>query len=234
MGSMKSYSLEIVIIAILALGLGVMKTKASSNFAITERSQVEWAQVWESNVPMEKFPELRFQGDEESFLLTLDSEEKLILQIAGLNDDAGTYKAKIGTAEEETSETLHNPRIVFETYQVPIIVPLQTNLTQEVESAGLSWLSSTASRTDFKVEMNTSSYVFKLEVSYSINQHLLSGLNATWYDQDAGALSNRRFTLSDPLIKERYSEVAEPLEWIASAILLLLGIGIIFVTRMRE
>jgi hypothetical protein len=71
-------------------------------------------------------------------------------------------------------------------------------------------------------------------MSYSIDRHLLSRLNATWYDQAGGDLPSQRFALSDPLIKERYSEVAEPLEWIASAILLILGIGIIFVTRMRE
>jgi hypothetical protein len=231
---MKTYSLRIMIIGVLALGLGATKANASSNFAVTERSQVEWAQAWELSVPMEAFPELLFQGDDESFMLRLDSQEKLALQIVELNDDVGAYKAKIGAAEGEFSEVLPNPRIVFETFQVPIIVPLKANLTQKVELAGLSWLSSTTSQAYFKSEMNTSSHVFELEMSYSIDRHLLSRLNATWYDQAGGDLPSQRFALSDPLIKERYSEVAEPIEWIASAFLLVLGIGIIFVTRMRE
>lgn len=231
---MKSRSLRIMIIGVLVLGLGVTKAQSASNFAVTERSQVEWAQAWESSVLMEKFPELQFQGDEESFLLQLEVQEKLALQIVELQDDVGAYKAKIGALEGELSETLQNPRMVFETYQVPIIVPLKANLTQKVELAGLSWLSSTASRVFFKAEMNTSNHVFELEASYSLDHHLLSRLNATWYDPAGGNIPSRRFVFSDPLIRERYSEVSEPIEWIASAILLFLGFSIIFVTRMRE
>jgi hypothetical protein len=216
------------------LSLAPIKAKSSASFILTERSQVEWTQTWKSTIPMERSPKLAFQGEDDYLELYLGPKDKLLMQIIELNDE-GEFRVYLGEEEQNPSGKLKNPRIVFEGFQIPVLVPLDANLTQDVESIGLHFLSSNSSFEIFETEVEiNNTHIFKLVAGFLHKNHLLSFLNAIWHEKTAISIPALEFVLSSPIIKERFSEVSEPIEWIASAFLLILGFGIILVTRIRE
>ncbi|MFX0114514.1 MAG: hypothetical protein ACFFB3_08195 [Candidatus Hodarchaeota archaeon] len=225
---------SLIVIGFLMLSLAAIRAKSSDSFTLTEKSRVEWIQTWNSITPMERSPKLVFQGENDYLEFYLTSDDKLLLQIIDLNDE-GEFRAYLGVEGENPSGKLKNPRIVFERFQIPILVPLEANLTKDVESIGLLFHSSNSSAAFFesKVEINDT-HIFKLLIGFLPEDHLLSYINATWYEKNAPEVPVLEFSLSDPIIQERYSEVSEPIEWIASAFLLILGLGIILFTKIRR
>lgn len=178
-------------------------------------------------------PELTFQGNDDSAHLSLETQDKFLLQIIELNDSSVEFRAYLGAEGKDPSGKLSNPRMAFWDILIPLLFSLEANVTKEVETAGIEFVSSDTNLQFFKSEKDNVTHHFELEVAYSRESHLLARLNATWFENTAIETPILKFRLMDPIVSERFAEVAEPIEWIASAILILLGLAIIFVTRVR-
>ncbi|MFQ5980519.1 MAG: hypothetical protein ACE5OZ_20465 [Candidatus Heimdallarchaeota archaeon] len=226
--------LGFAIILQIAVFLPITHGFSSNNFSVTEKSRVSWSQAWETSLSLTEMPALIFQGIDNSVHLSLETQDNILLQIIELNDASDEFSAYLGAEGKDPSGKLVNPRIAFWDFLIPLLFSLKFNLTNEAEAAGFEFVSSDTDLCFFKSEKDNATHLFELEVTYFRENHLLAQLNATWFEKTAVGTPVLRFSLADPVVNERFAEVAEPIEWLASAILILIGLAIVFVTRFRD
>ena len=208
----------------------------SFSFAVRENSRIEWSLAWSPSDSIDQIHSLVFQGDNESesIEIYLATNEKVSLHILELDDETEGFRAFLGVAGKEPLGQLYNPRLIFEELLIPILFPLEANLSQDVESHGLNFHSSDPYQIYFHAGKENATHSFELRVGYTVIDNLLSLINATWYQKFSSESPKIAFVMSDPTVRERFSEVPPIAEFVGSVALLLMGFVVLLITKTRD